>query len=139
MKRFRTVLVVLSALYVLVTIIFLFNEEALFNNFNLLRLIDYLQAWIMVGLLLLVSVIVVGSLYINALQQRYKKLETEYKGVKARLFDIEEERKAEITRSKAEEAETERKLSAFNQSLKNKNKPAEGDQDLPPHDAGKAE
>lgn len=139
MKKFRTVLIVLSALYVLTTLIFLFNEESLFNNFNLLRLIDYLQAWILVGLLLLVGVIIVGSPYINALQRRYKKLEAERKEVKARLFDIEEERKTEINRRQAEEEETERKLGAFNQSLKNKNKPADGDEDRPPLDADKAE
>lgn len=139
MKRFRTVLIVLSGLYVLTTLIFIFNEEALFNNFNLLKLIDYLQAWIIVGLLLLIGVIIVGSLYINALKQRYKKLEAEHKSVKARLFDIEEERKTEITRSKVEEEETERKLGAFNQSLKNKNKPEEGDGDRPPLGPGKAE
>lgn len=139
MKKFRTVLIVLSALYVLTTLIFLFNEEALFNNFNLLRLIDYLQAWIIVGLLLLIGVVVAGSLYINALQRRNKKLEAEHKEMKARVFDIEEERKAEISRQQTEEEETERKLGAFNQSLKNKNKPADGDEGLPPRDADKAE
>lgn len=139
MKKFRTVLVVLSAIYVVLTIIFLFNEESLFNNFNLLRLIDYLQAWIIVGLVLLIGVIVAGSLYIKTLQRRNKKVEEEHKAVKARLFDIEEERKAEISRRQAEEEETERKLGAFNQSLKSKNKPAEGDEGRPPLDAGKAE
>lgn len=135
MKKFRTVLVVISAIYIVLTIIFLLNDEALYNQFNLLKLIDYLQAWILVGLILLAGVIIVGSMYIKTLHQRYKKLEAEHKSVKARLFDIEEERKGEISRSKAEEEETERKLGAFNESLKKKeqkeNPAPEEDKDRP--------
>lgn len=120
MKKVRIVLVALSALYVLLTIIFLLNDESLFNNFNLLKLIDYLQAWILVGLVLLTAVIIAGSLYIRGLKSRYNKLEKEHNSVKGRVFEIEEERKAEIARQKAEEEETERKLEAFNSSLKGK-------------------
>lgn len=122
MKKIRTVLVALSGLYVLLTIIFLLNDESLFNNFNLLKLIDYLQAWILVGLVLLTAVIIAGSLYIRGLKGRYNKLEKEHNSVKGRVFEIEEERKAEIARQKAEEEETERKLEAFNSSLKGKDR-----------------
>lgn len=131
MKKFRTVLVVLSAIYIVLTIIFLLNDEALYNRFNLLNLISYLQGWIIVGLVLLASIIIVGSLYINELKKRYKRLEAEHKGVKAKVFDIEEERKNEISRRQAEEEETERKLGAFNESLKKKEKPAPGEGDRP--------
>ncbi len=122
MKKIRIVLVALSAVYVLLTIIFLLNDDSLFNNFNLLKLIDYLQAWIIVGLVLLVGVIVAGSLYIRNLKKENRQLEKDYNAVKARLYDIEEERKTEITRRQTEEEETERKLNAFNQSLKDKNR-----------------
>lgn len=124
MKKVRTVLVVLSAIYVVLTIIFLLNDDSLFNNFNLLSLIDYLQAWIVVGLVLLTAVIVVGTLYIRSLKKRYDKLEKEHNLVKSRVYEIEEERKAEIARQKEEEEETERKLKAFNVSLKNRNSPS---------------
>lgn len=112
----------LSALYIVLTVIFLLNDESLLNRFNLLKLIDYLQIWIVVGLVLLAAVMIVGSLYIRSLNSRYKKLEKEYTEVKARLYDIEEERKAEIAQRRAEEEETEQKLQAFNTSLKAKEK-----------------
>lgn len=135
MKKLRTILLVLSALYIVLTVIFLLNDESLLNRFNLLKLIDYLQIWIVVGLVLLAAVMVVGSLYIRSLNSRYKKLEKEYTEVKARLYDIEEERKAEIAQRRAEEEETEQKLQAFNTSLKTqekgKDKPA-SDENNPP-------
>ena len=123
MKKVRLVMVALSALYVLLTIIFLLNDESLFNSFNLLKLIDYLQAWIIVGLVLLIGVIIAGTLYIQQLKKHQRQLEKDYNGVKARLYDIEEERKTEVVRQKTEEEETERKLEAFNQSLKDRSQP----------------
>lgn len=123
MKKLRMVLVVLSALYVLVTIIFLLKDEWLFNQFPILNLIGYLQAWIVVGLILLTGVIVAGTLYIQQLRKQHRHLEKDYNAVKARLYDIEENRKAEVVRQKTEEEETERKLDAFNQSLKERNQP----------------
>lgn len=122
MKKLRIVLIVLSAIYVVLTIAFMLNDESLFNRFNLLNLINYLQVWIIVGLVLLIGVIMSGTLYIRSLIARNKKLEKEFNAVKARLYDIEEERKTGIARSKAEEEETEQKLEAFNQSLKNQDK-----------------
>ena len=116
-------MVALSALYVLLTIIFLLNDESLFNSFNLLKLIDYLQAWIIVGLVLLIGVIIAGTLYIQQLKKQHRQLEKDYNAVKARLYDIEEERKSEIVRQQTEEEETERKLEAFNQSLKDRSQP----------------
>lgn len=124
MKKLRTVLIVLSAIYIVLTIIFLLNSESLFNRFNLLKLIDYLQAWIVVSLVLLAGVIIAGSLYIRSLNSRYKKLETEYNKVKARVYDIEQERKTEIEQRRAEEEATEQKLEAFNRSIKDKDRPA---------------
>lgn len=124
MKKLRTILVVLSAIYIVLTIILLLNSESLFNSFNLLKLIDYLQAWIVVSLVLLAGVIIAGSLYIRSLNSRYKKLEGEYNKVKARVYDIEQERKTEIERRRAEEDETEQKLEAFNRSIKDKDRPA---------------
>lgn len=122
MKKVRLILVVLSAIYVVLTILLLFNDEALFNNFNLLSLIDYLQGWMVVSLVLLTAVIVVGTLYIRSLKSRYNKLENEHNQVKGRVFEIEEERKAEMARQKEEEEETERKLEAFNMSLKDRDR-----------------
>ena len=122
MKKVRTILVVLSAIYIALTIIFLLNDESLFNTFNLLTLIDYLQAWMVVGLVLLAATIIVGTLYIRSLKSRYNKLEKEHDKVKGRVFEIEEERKAELARQKAEEEETERKLEAFNSSLKGRDR-----------------
>lgn len=135
MKKLRTALLVLSALYIVLTVIFLLNDESLLNRFNLIKLIDYLQIWIVVGLVLLAGVMIVGSLYIRSLNSRYKKLEKEHTEVKARLYDIEEERRAEIAQRQAEEEETEQKLQAFNSSLqareKGKDKPA-SDENNPP-------
>lgn len=122
MKKIRIALIALSALYVVLTIIFMLNDESLFNNFNLLKLIDYLQAWIVVGLILLVAVIIAGSLYIRSIQNRYKKLEKEHNTVKSRVYEIEEERNAEKIRQQSEEEETERKLEAFNASIIDKRK-----------------
>jgi uncharacterized membrane protein len=124
MKKLRTVLIVLSAIYIVLTIIFLLNSDSLFNSFNLLKLIDYLQAWIVVSLVLLTGVIIAGSLYIRSLNSHYKKLETEYNKVKARVYDIEQERKTEIEQRRAEEEATEQKLEAFNRSIKDKDRPA---------------
>ena len=124
MKKFRTALIVLSAIYIVLTIVFLLNNESMFNNFNLLKLIDYLQAWIIVGLVLLAGVIIVGSLYIRSLNSRYNKLEKEHNTVKGRVYDIEQERKAEIEQRRAEEEETEQKLEAFNRSIKDRDRPA---------------
>jgi Na+-transporting NADH:ubiquinone oxidoreductase subunit NqrC len=129
MKKLRTVLIVLSAIYIVLTIIFLLNSDSLFNSFNLLKLIDYLQAWIVVSLLLLTGVIIAGSLYIRNLNSRYKKLDTEYNKVKARVYDIEQERKAEIAQRRVEEEATEQKLGAFNKSLKEKDRPASDEND----------
>lgn len=122
MKKVRLVLIALSALYVVLTIIFMLNDDSLFNNFNLLKLIDYLQAWIVVGLILLVAVIIIGSLYIRSIQNRYKKLEKEHNTVKSRVYEIEEERNTEKVRQQSDEEETERKLQAFNASIIDKRK-----------------
>lgn len=122
MKKLRTALIVLSAIYIVLTIIFLLNNESLLNRFNLLNLIDYLQAWIIAGLVLLAAVIIVGSLYIRSLNSRYKKLEKEHNTVKGRVYEIEQERKAEIERQRAEEEETEQKLEAFNRSIRDKDR-----------------
>lgn len=122
MKKLRTALIVLSAIYIVLTIIFLLNNESLLNRFNLLNLIDYLQAWIIAGLVLLAAVIIVGSLYIRSLNSRYTKLEKEHNTVKGRVYEIEQERKAEIERQRAEEEETEQKLEAFNRSIRDKDR-----------------
>ena len=129
MKKIRTTLIVISIIYVVLTIFFLLNDETLFNTFNLIKLIDYLQLWILVGLVLLVGVIIAGSLYIGSLKRQNKKLEGDYNAIKARLYDIEEERKLEIEHRRREEEETEQKLDAFNKSLRNKDQSSGTDRD----------
>ena len=131
MKKIRTTLIVISIIYVVLTIFFLLNDETLFNTFNLIKLIDYLQLWILVGLVLLVGVIIAGSLYIGSLNRQNKKLEGDYNAIKARLYDIEEERKLEIENRRREEEETEQKLDAFNRSLRNKDQSGADRDDRP--------
>lgn len=122
MKKVRTVLVVLSALYVVLSVIFLLNFDSIFSDFNVLKKINYLQAWIVAAIVLLTALIIAGGLYIRSLKSRYRKLEKEHNTVKGRVYEIEEERKAEIARQQAEEEDTERKLEAFNSSLKGRNR-----------------
>lgn len=126
MKKVRTVIVVLSTIYVVLTIIFLLNFDSLFSDFNILKKINYLQGWIVASVVLLSALIIAGGLYMRSLKSRYKKLEKEHDTVKGRVYEIEEERKAEIARQKAEEEETERKLEAFNSSLKGRNRDGRG-------------
>ena len=116
MKNIRTILVVTGALYTVVSIILLLNEEALYNNLNLLSLMDYFKFWLVLGLILLVGLMVVGSLHIRNLQSRYHRLEQDHAGVKARLYDIEEAKRTE-------DEEAGRRIEAFRDSLHKGNRP----------------
>lgn len=118
MKNIRTVLVVAGVLYTLITIILMMNEEGLYNNLNLLSLLDYFKYWMVIGLLLIIGLIVVGTLYIRSLQQRLKHLDQEHAAVKAHIYDIEQSRLKE-------DAEAGKRIQAFRQSLDRGGRPDE--------------
>lgn len=118
MKKIRTLLVILSLLYTLITILLLVYEDALYNNLNLLDMMEYSKMWMVLGLVLLLGLIVFGSLYIRSLQNQYKLLDGEHRAVKARLYDIEASRKAE-------DEEAGRRINAFRQSLDKGTRPGE--------------
>lgn len=118
MKNIRIILVVAGILYTLITILLMINEEALYNNLNLLSLLDYFKYWMVLGLILLVGLIVVGSLYIRHLQSQYRQLEHEHAAVKARLYDIEQSKQVE-------DEEAGRRIEAFRQSLNKGNHPGD--------------
>ena len=123
MKKIFTVLAVVGLLYTLVTIILMINEEGLYNNLNLLSLLDYFKYWMVLGLLLLVGLIVVGSLYIRSLHGQHRSLDQEHAAVKARLYDIEQSKQVE-------DEEAGRRIEAFRQSL-NKGNRQGGDLNAP--------
>lgn len=116
MKNVRTILVVAGALYTIVSIILLLNEEALYNNLNLLNLMDYFKFWLILGLILLVGLMVVGSLYIRTFKSQYRRLEQDHAAVKARLYDIEASKRTE-------DEEAGRRIEAFRDSLHKGNRP----------------
>jgi hypothetical protein len=117
MKNIRTILVVAGLLYTIVTIILMMNEEGLYNNLNLLSLLDYFKYWMVIGLVLIVGLIVAGTLYIRSLQQRLRKLEHEHAAVKAHVYDIEQARVKE-------DEEAGRRIQAFRQSIDKGNRPS---------------
>ncbi len=116
MKNIRTILIIAGVLYTVLTIILLMNEEALYNNMNLLRLIDYFKYWMVVGLLLLIGLMIVGTLYIRGLQKQYKQLDQEHAALKARLYDIEQSKTLE-------DEEAGRRIEAFRDSLQRGKRP----------------
>lgn len=130
MKNIRTILVVAGLLYTVITIIMMVNEESLYNNLNLLSLLDYFKYWMILGLLLLVGLIVFGTLHIRSLQQRYAKLDQEHAAVKAHLYDIEQ-------RKMKEDEEAGRRIQAFRQSLDKGSRPDAGRPDMGRPDAGR--
>ena len=110
MKSARNILAVAGLVYTLLTIILMMQEEALYNNLNLLNLLTYFKYWMVVGLIILVGLIVTGSLYIRSLQKQYHQLEVEHAGVKAHVYDIENARRKE-------DEEAGRRIEAFRSSL----------------------
>ena len=118
MKTVRTTLVVAGLLYTLITIILMMYEESLYNNLNLLNLLDYFKYWMVLGLILLVGLIVVGTLHIRNLQKQNRLLEQDHAATKARLYDIEQARIRE-------DEEAGKRIQAFRQSLDKGNRPAE--------------
>ena len=122
MKNIRIILVVAGVLYTIFTILLMINEEALYNNLNLLSLLDYFKYWMVLGLILLVGLMVAGSLYIRYLQTQYRKLDHEHAAVKAQLYDIEQSKRVE-------DEEAGRRIEAFRQSLDKGNRP--GDTNAP--------
>lgn len=118
------VLLGLSLLYVVVTVILMMNEDSLYNNLNLLKMMDYFKLWMTLGLILLVGLMVVGSLYIHNLQKHNRRLEKEYTEIKAKLYDIEQSRINE-------DEEAGRRIESFRQSLDKNNRPEDGDPGSP--------
>lgn len=119
MKNVRLILLALSLVYVVVTLLLMVNEDSLYNNLNLLNLMDYFKWWMTLGLILLVGLMVVGTLYIRSLKKHNRHLEKEYTEIKARLYDIEQARLAE-------DAEAGRRIEAFRSSLDKTNRPGDG-------------
>ena len=109
---------VAGLVYTLITIILMMQEEALYNNLNLLNLLTYFKYWMVLGLIILVGLIVTGSLYIRSLQKQYHQLEVEHAGVKAHIYDIENARRKE-------DEEAGRRIEAFRGSLDKGPRPAD--------------
>lgn len=111
------ILVAAGILYTIITIALMMNEDALYNNTNLTKLLDYFKYWMILGLVLLVGIMVAGSLKIRNLNKQYSKLEKEHAAVKAHLYDVEQAKKAE-------DEEAGRRIEAFRNSLDRTNRPA---------------
>ena len=118
MKNIRTILVVAGLLYTIITIILMMNEDALYNEINWIDLMSYYKYWMILGLVLLVSIIIVGSLKIRQQQKQYSQLEQEHAAVKAHLYDVEQKRIAE-------DEEAGKRIEAFRNSLGKTNRPAD--------------
>ncbi|EMR00978.1 hypothetical protein ADICEAN_03906 [Cesiribacter andamanensis AMV16] len=86
------------------------NEESLYNNLNLLNLMDYFKMWMTLGIILMSGLLLVYMLSIRSLQGSLRRLEGEHTATKARMYDMEESRKAE-------DEQAGRRIEAFRSSL----------------------
>jgi hypothetical protein len=116
MKNARFILLIAGLLYTVVTIILMMQEEALYNNLNLLNLLDYFKYWMVLGLIILVGLMVTGTLYTRSLEKQNQRLQQEHAATKATLYDIEQKRLEE-------DEQAGRRIEAFRQSLDKGNKP----------------
>lgn len=116
MKNARFILLIAGLLYTVVTIILMMQEESLYNNLNLLNLLDYFKYWMMLGLIILVGLIVTGTLYTRSLEKQNRHLLQEHAGTKAKLYDMEQKRMEEDELAG-------RRIESFRQSLDKGKKP----------------
>lgn len=124
MKNFRIILVVAALLYVVITIVLMMSEDALYSNANWLDLLNYFEYWMVVGLVLLVGLVVADSLKIQNLKKANRKLEQEHAAIKAYLYDVEQTRKAE-------DEEAGKRIEAFRNSLSKTKRPEDPNEPQP--------
>ena len=93
-------------LYFICSLYFAFSTDALYEKFGMLKFLDFLQYWVMFGLLLYLAEWVVENVHISQLRSKNAALEKEVARIKSRLYDIEEEN-----------ANTDQSLKAFGSSL----------------------
>lgn len=109
MKKFKNIFYLILALYVVATIIFITNTDAMFDRFGIYSFINFLQVWVIIGLFLLVAEVIVENLHIRRLQHKMKTLDDELTKTKIKFYDREVERD-----------ENEKSIKAFESTLKPK-------------------
>lgn len=109
MKKFKSILYVILAIYLVATIIFITSIDAMFDRFGIYSFINFLQVWVIIGLVLLVTEVIVENLHIRSLQHKIKVLDNELTKTKIKFYDREVERD-----------ETEKSIKSFESTIKPK-------------------
>ncbi|CAN5559525.1 hypothetical protein BH23BAC1_BH23BAC1_21730 [soil metagenome] len=109
MKKFKNIFYVILALYLVATIIFITNTDAMFDRFGIYSFISFLQVWVFIGLFLLVAEVIIENLHIRKLQHKIKVLNDELTKTKIKFYDREVERE-----------ENDKSMKSFESTLKHK-------------------
>ncbi len=108
MKKTRNVFYFITGLYIVLSIIFILTRDNFFDRMGILAYTNFLQFWLILGIILLIIVIAVSQYQIRRLESRNKILEAEIAKIKVQLYDNEHST-----------GETDRSLRAFGDSLAN--------------------
>jgi hypothetical protein len=107
MRKFKKIFYIILAIYLVATIVFIAYIDGMFDRFGIYNFINFLQVWVIIGLILLVSEVIVENLHERRLQHKIKVLEDEVSRTKIKFYDREVERE-----------ENEKSLKSFQSSLK---------------------
>lgn len=121
MNKTRKIFYIVTGLYIILSIIFIIARDNFFDRMGILAYTNFIQFWLIVGLIFLILMIIVSQIEIRRLQSRNKILEGEVAKIKVVLYDIEHKT-----------GETDQSLKAFGNSIKSdQNKPDKPDQIKP--------
>ncbi len=98
MKKFKKIFYIIYFIFILSTFIVTVFYELFFNNltydFILNTLPKWIQIWVILGIVLMVTEWIMETIHIRRLKQRNLELEQSITSLKAKIFDQEEEIKS---------------------------------------------
>ncbi len=95
MKALKNFIYILYALFIVLSILLIFFDEAILGLFNVANDPEFWKGWLILALLLFILDIIVENIHLAARQREMARLQRELDKVKARYYDEIEARQAD--------------------------------------------
>ncbi|MDQ3394539.1 MAG: hypothetical protein M3512_10580 [Bacteroidota bacterium] len=89
MRKAKNIFYVITGLYIISSIIFIVARDNFYDKMGVLAYTNFLQYWLIFGIVLFIIMIVLSQIHIRRLQNRNKILDVTVSKLKATLYDIE--------------------------------------------------
>lgn len=89
MRKFKIVFYIIYFGFIVTSIYFAMNTDAMFKQFGMFSFLKFLQYWGAFGMLLLLLEWVVENIHLFQIRRRNKKLEKEVMSLKSELYEMQ--------------------------------------------------